>query len=61
MPANYDTIATESSIQVLSPTLTQPIVQTTIQTKPSGVIASLALDLAWLGAMDSGLHQGNRV
>jgi len=44
MAANYTVIASESSIQVLSPTLTQPIVQTTLVTHPSNVIASLALD-----------------
>lgn len=44
MAANYTTIASEESIQVISPTLTQPIIQTTIQTHPSNVIASLALD-----------------
>lgn len=54
MAANYTTIASESSIQVLSPTLTQPIVQTTIQTHPSGVIASLALDQADFDAGTAG-------
>lgn len=54
MPGNYTTIATESSIQVLSPTLTQPIVQTTIVTHPSSVIASLALDQADFDAGTAG-------
>lgn len=54
MAANYNVIASESSIQVLSPTLTQPIVQTTIQTVPHGVIASLALDQADFDAGTAG-------
>lgn len=41
MAANYDLVTSQSSIQVLSPTVVQDVVVATIQTKPSRVIASL--------------------
>jgi hypothetical protein len=54
MASNYTVIGSESSIQVLSPTLTQPIVQTTLVTSPSKVVASLALDQADFDAGTAG-------
>lgn len=44
MPTHYDLIGTQSSIQVLSATLVQPIVVATIATKPSAVVASYWID-----------------
>lgn len=41
--ATYALIASETTTQVISPTITMPIEYATIQTQPSGVIASLAL------------------
>ena len=38
MATNYDLLGTQSSIQVLSPTVTLPTVDATLRTKPSGVI-----------------------
>lgn len=38
MPTHYDLIATESSRQVLSPTVSLRVVNATLQTKPSGAI-----------------------
>lgn len=38
MPAHYNLVTTQSSIQVISPTTVLDIVVATIQTKPSGVI-----------------------
>jgi len=46
MATNYDLVATESSIQVLSPTVTQPVVNATMRTKPHGVIFEYWLDKA---------------
>lgn len=42
--ASYTIQGSYSTVQVLSPSLVQPIQYTTIQTQPSGVIASIALD-----------------
>jgi len=39
--ASYVLIASESTVQVLSPTLVNDVVYCTIQTQPSGVIASM--------------------
>ena len=48
MATNYDLLTSSSSIQVLSPTLTQPIVDVTMQTKPHGVIMDYWVDQdAW--------------
>ena len=44
--ASYSIQGSYSTVQVITPTLTQPIQYTTIQTQPSGVIASIALDQA---------------
>lgn len=44
--ATYSIQGSYSTVQVITPTLTQPIQYTTIQTQPSGVIASIALDQA---------------
>ena len=41
--AGYSTQGSYSTVQVLSPTLTQPIQYVTIQTSPSNVIASIAV------------------
>ena len=41
--ATYSLVGSYSTVQVITPTLTQPIVYTTIQTQPSGVIAAIAL------------------
>lgn len=41
--AGYSLIATETTVQVLSPTVVMDVVYATIQTQPSGVIASLAV------------------
>jgi hypothetical protein len=42
--ASYSIQGSYRTVQVITPTLTQPIQYTTIQTKPSNVIASIALD-----------------
>lgn len=42
--ATYSIQGSYSTVQVITPTLTQPIQYTTIQTQPSGVIAAIALD-----------------
>lgn len=39
--ASYTLLASESTVQVLSPTLTNDVVYCTIHTQPSGVIASM--------------------
>lgn len=44
--ATYSIQGSYSTVQVITPTLTQPIQYTTIQTQPSGVVASIALDKA---------------
>lgn len=41
--ATYSIQGSYSTVQVITPSLTQPIQYTTIQTQPSGVIASIAL------------------
>lgn len=48
MAANYQLLTTASSVQVLSPTLVQPIVDATIQTSPHGVIMNYWIDeITW--------------
>lgn len=42
--ATYSIQGSYTTVQVITPSLTQPIQYTTIQTQPSGVIASIALD-----------------
>lgn len=42
--AGYSIQGSYRTVQVITPTLVQPIVYTTIQTSPSNVIASIALD-----------------
>ena len=42
--AGYSIQGSYSTVQVISPTLVQPIQYTTIQTSPSGVIAAIPLD-----------------
>src|SRR6185437_14196132 len=49
--AAYALLSTYSTVQVLSPQLTRPVVQCTISTSPSGVIASMAIDQ---GVFDAG-------
>src|SRR5690348_18514886 len=44
--ATYDLVGSYSTVRVITPTLTQPVQYTTIQTQPSGVIAAIALDKA---------------
>lgn len=44
--AGYSIQGSYSTVQVITPSLTQPIQYTTIQTSPSNVIASIALDKA---------------
>src|SRR5215469_8701240 len=44
MAANYTLLTTASTVQVLSPTLTQPVVDCTLQTKPSGVVFDYWMD-----------------
>lgn len=41
--ASYTLLATETTVQVLSPTVTMDVVYATLQTQPSGVICSIAL------------------
>ena len=48
MATNYDLLTSQSSIQVLTPTLTDDVVVATIQTKPHGVIMDYWIDkTAW--------------
>lgn len=42
--ASYSIQGSYTTVQVISPTLVQPIQYTTIQTSPSGVVASIPLD-----------------
>lgn len=44
MAANYDLYPTSSTVQVLSPTLVQPVVDCPIKTKPSGVFFDYWID-----------------
>ena len=53
--ASYSLVASYSTVQVLSPTLTQKIVYCTIKTTPSEVIASLPIDADFFGQ-----NEGNR-
>lgn len=46
MATNYTLLTSSSSVQVLGPTLTQPIVDATIQTIPSNVVMDYWLDKA---------------
>lgn len=52
--ANYQLIASEQTVQVLSPTLVNDVVYCTIQTSPSSVIASMPVDIITFNAGDSG-------
>ena len=52
--ATYDVKGSYSTVQVITPTLVQPIQYTTVQTQPSGVIASIALDQQTFIAGDAG-------
>src|SRR5690349_15004438 len=42
--ADFDLLATESTVQVLSPTVVHDVINATIRTSPSGVIASIPVD-----------------
>jgi hypothetical protein len=53
--ASYGLVASETTVQVLSPTLVLPIEYVTIQTQPSGVIASLGVSRATFNAGGSGI------
>lgn len=53
MATNYDLYPTYSSVQVLSPTLTQPIVDCPLRTKPSGVFFDYWVDRAVWDAGDA--------
>lgn len=48
--AGYALLASESTVQVLSSTVVNDVVYSTIQTSPSGVIASMPLDSAFFEA-----------
>ncbi len=52
MAANYDLYPTSTTIQVLSPTLVQPVVDCPLKTKPSGVFFDYWLDKATFDAGD---------
>ena len=52
--AGYSLIATETTVQVLSPTIVMDVVYATIQTTPSGVVCSLALAKADFDAGTAG-------
>lgn len=52
--ASYSIQGSYSTVQVITPTLVQPIQYTTIQTQPSSVIASIPLDKAEFDAGTSG-------
>ena len=50
MATNYDLLATASTVQVLSPTLVQPVVDCTLKSKPTGVVFDYWVDKAvWDG------------
>lgn len=48
--AEYVLLASESTVQVLSATVVNDVIYSTIQTSPSGVIASMPLDKAFFEA-----------
>ena len=52
MATNYQLLTTASSVQVLSPTLVQPIVDATLRTTPSGVVMDYWIDEATWNAGD---------
>ena len=57
--ATYAIVGSYTTVQVITPSLTQPIQYTTIQTQPSSVIAAIALDKIDFDAGTSGpLIQG---
>lgn len=56
--ASYGIVASETTVQVISPKLTLDIEYATIQTQPSGVIASLALAKADFDAGTAGTLLG---
>jgi len=49
----YDLLATSSTIQVLSPTLVEPVVDCTLQTKPTGIVFDYWVDKATWDAGDA--------
>lgn len=57
--ANYTLIASASTVQVLSPTVTNPVVYCTIQTHPSNVIASIPVQQSVFDANEAGVELGN--
>lgn len=52
--ATYEILGSYSTVRSITPTLTEPVVYATIQTQPSGVVASMTLDQAVFMAGDSG-------
>lgn len=52
MATNYDLLSTNSTIQVLSPTLIQPIVDCVLSTKPTGIVFNYWVDKAVWDAHD---------
>lgn len=52
--AAYSLVGSYSTVQVLSPTLTQNVVYCTIRTTPSQVIASLPIDADFFGQNEGG-------
>lgn len=48
--ASYSIVGSYSTVQVITPSLVQPIQYTTIRTQPSGVVAAIALDQAEFNA-----------
>lgn len=57
--AGYELIASTSTVQVLSPTLVNPVVYCTIQTQPSGVIASIPVQQTVFDASAAGVELQN--
>lgn len=53
MATNYDLLATNSTIQVLSPTLIEPIVDCVLSTKPTGIVFDYWVDKAVWDAGDA--------
>jgi hypothetical protein len=57
--ASYSLVGSYSTVQVLSPTLINPVVYCTIQTLPSGVIASVPVQESVFDGGTSGVELGN--
>lgn len=57
--AGYSLQGSYSTVQVLSPTLTNPVVYCTIQTTPSGVIASIPVQRAVFESDSAGVELEN--